>query len=206
MRYTKYWLNAAQLNRAGLMNAILTGSTAETFKPDHRLIQQCGGRWEPLRLLDFGCGLGRNVPGYSVQWSVTLYDSLPMLMRAVTYLREQNLAIWPMMTNNWDALKTQKFDAVLASLVFQHILEPDLIEYLKDLRHMTKRLVVFGRRFNDGGGNTWEIVNRYWEPVESFVIEGDPHGHDTVVFRPRSIFDYESFRRLLSWLGLNTSM
>ena len=48
-----------------------------------------------------------------------------------------------------DIIKNEKFDVIFALLVFQHIHEKDINLYLKDIAKMTKKLIVFGRRYND---------------------------------------------------------
>jgi len=58
--------------------------------------------------------------------------------------------------------------------VFQHIFEDDLSIYLTDLKKITDRLVVSGRRFNDDVEeskykNTWEILEKNgWFPSECY--------------------------------------
>ena len=76
--------------------------------------------------------------------------------------------------------------------MFQHIHEEDLNVYLNDIKSMTNRLIVSGRRFNDDSvdgkyKNTWQILeNNGYHPsnadVIKYSIEGDPEEHITCVY------------------------
>ena len=93
---------------------------------------------------------------------------------------------------DWDLLKTMKFDCIYATLVFQHIYENDLNLYLQDIKRMTNKLIVSGRRFNDDMvddkyKNTWEIFeNNGYYPSNindiKYSIEGDLEEHTLCIY------------------------
>jgi hypothetical protein len=93
---------------------------------------------------------------------------------------------------NWEQLKKIKFDCIYATLVFQHIHENDLNLYLQDIKRMTNKLIVSGRRFNDDMvdgkyKNTWEIFeNNGYYPSNindiKYSIEGDPEEHTLCIY------------------------
>jgi trans-aconitate methyltransferase len=162
-------------------NLICTGKSAVNMVPEFVAFPLFGKKAETRNVLDFGCGMGRNtfaISQYSNKWNVTGYDNPAMISRANEYCqlkydrpREQfsNVAF----ESDWQVIKSQRYDAVFACLVFQHIHEKYLVEYLNDLRGMTKLLVVHGRQFNDDNDkNTWKIMEScgYW-PVASLTVD-----------------------------------
>jgi hypothetical protein len=94
--------------------------------------------------------------------------------------------------SDWDILKTIKFDCIYATIVFQHIHENDLNLYLRDIKKMTSRLIVSGRRFNDDivdgkHKNTWQILeNNEFYPLNAkeinYNVDGDPNEHITCIY------------------------
>ena len=77
-----------------------------------------------------------------------------------------------------------KFDCIYSILVFQHIFEEDLCKYIQDIKKMTNKLVVSGRRYNDdidkSSGqhkNTWKILeNNGLIPYQCIGVRNDVFG------------------------------
>lgn len=94
-------------------------------------------------VLDFGCGDG----GYSRitkddYSSIHLFDFPEMVKGIPQDIREiPNVSIF----SDWNEIRSNKYDEVIATLVFQHIHPYELDEYLKDISSMTGRLVVKSR-------------------------------------------------------------
>jgi 2-polyprenyl-3-methyl-5-hydroxy-6-metoxy-1,4-benzoquinol methylase len=188
------WIDVATKDLDAVASAIVTGKTVSMLASDSVLLSHCGSKDQPIHLLDFGCGIGRNTyaaASFSSQWNVVGYDSAAMISRVSDFAAErgwkhpENLRF----TSNWRSLTEQKFDVVLASLVFQHIYETDLRTYLEDLKQMTKKVVINGRRFNDDNGkNTWAIMDSCGlRPVkilhpDPFTIDGPPDEHRAGIF------------------------
>jgi hypothetical protein len=94
--------------------------------------------------------------------------------------------------SEWDTLKSFRFDCIYATIVFQHIHEKDLNNYLQNIKQMTNKLVVSGRRFNDDMvdgkyKNTWQILeNNGFHPKNAreinYKIDGDPKQHITCIY------------------------
>jgi trans-aconitate methyltransferase len=184
---------------------ICTGRTAVAMIPEFVSFPLFGKKSESRRVLDFGCGMGRNtfaLSSYSENWIVVGYDNPAMISRTGEYCQLKYGKPIDQFNNvtfesDWQVVKQQKYDAVFACLVFQHIHEKYLVEYLNDLRSMTKLLVVHGRQFNDDNDkNTWKIMESqgYW-PVVSLTVDEvgrcsvreyssdvDPHCHRMNVY------------------------
>lgn len=183
-----------------VMDAICTGvNRVDRFRPDWAAISLCGSPLERLKVLDFGCGIGRNTFGmaeYSSRWRVTGFDCPEMIGR----VQEYRIAKYgdPYRFNEVKFLtmfpEQATFNCVLCSLVFQHIAPGPLAEYVKIIRHVSSCMVVTGRRANDGsGGSTWRLMEEFGlRPVcayvygttepRPYVAEGDPAEHMTCCY------------------------
>jgi SAM-dependent methyltransferase len=210
-RFTnRLWTDAPKgMSDFQLMHTILTAArTPKEFTPDEGLLRAVAPVGERIRVLDFGCGMGRNLKWAMehTSWEVTGYDNDQMLERARKWLPTVSKKPLPTLISSWESLREKKFDAVIATLVFQHIYRDELSGYLKDLRAMTSRLFVHSRRVNDDGTNTLETISKFFHlhpirrrseielgrplgskprhaprPPETVPIAGPIHGHLTFV-------------------------
>ncbi len=100
-------------------------------------------------VLDFGCGLGRNFPSLKAIFDhVDGYDLPPMIERLES--DEPALASSVrLISSDWAAIKERRYDLVVATLVFQHVFERELITYLGDIAAMSPYLWVETRSWND---------------------------------------------------------
>jgi SAM-dependent methyltransferase len=194
------WLYVDTYNLNKVVDLVLTNGTCETIKSDTWLTPMIGDRNNNLSILDFGCGVGRNIFEFSQilpKWKFCGYDNPNMINKANEYSTvrfNKNINQYPNieLISDWDILKSMKFDCIYATLVFQHIHETHLNNYLKDIKQMTRKLIVSGRRFNDDMidgkyKNTWQILenNGYYPSNVSAInysIEGDPEEHITCVY------------------------
>ena len=161
-----------------VMDKICTGKSAFEAQPDFCTFPILGRSDQPRHILDFGCGIGRNsfaLAEYSKKWVICGYDNESMLSRTDEYrkLKYDKEISNVSFSANWDVIKKLDFGAVFACLVFQHIYEEPLVEYLKDIKKMAKLLVVHGRQFNDDNQkNTWKILEKVdLFPVVSFSVD-----------------------------------
>jgi hypothetical protein len=186
----------AQLDK--IVDLVITSGTIDSLHPDLHLFDLIAS--DASNILDFGAGIGRNTYALTSQFksaNIFAYDNPQMLEHFITYgvVKHQthpseitNLKV----TSDWSDLKHAKFDCILATLVFQHIIEVDLMSYLGDIRNMTKRLIVSGRRFNDdmidgNYKNTWSIMESCgYYPTNAkdinYSAEGDPNEHVTCIY------------------------
>jgi len=94
------------------------------------------------RVLDFGCGIGRNINSLQgAGLEVEGYD-LPNMISLC-----QNITA-PLFSD-WDLVRNRTYDFIFACLVLQHIEIGHLYQYLHDFKQMSDRIVVFGRVSND---------------------------------------------------------
>jgi 2-polyprenyl-3-methyl-5-hydroxy-6-metoxy-1,4-benzoquinol methylase len=95
-------------------------------------------------ILDFGCGVGRNVPNLKkLSKEIHAYD-MPVI---VEFLNKEKIVDFA--TSEWDKIKNNTYDFIVACLVFQHMDYSELIDRLIDMRQMTKKLWVASRTWMD---------------------------------------------------------
>ena len=194
------WNDVKKLSLDDVVDLVLTNGTAETINSDMWLTPLIGDEFKSLSILDFGCGVGRNIFDFSrnfPNWKFYGYDNPHMLDKANEYSKLKfNKTIYDYsnieLIRNWEQLKKIKFDCIYATLVFQHIHENDLNLYLQDIKRMTNKLIVSGRRFNDDMvdgkyKNTWQILeNNGYHPSNindiKYSIEGDPEEHTLCIY------------------------
>ena len=148
------WLNVAESADADeLRERILTGfKSGKPFTPYVPTIHLPA----PLdRVLDFGCGVGRNFPYLrSVAASVAGYDLPPMIERC------RALAGVPvdLLSDDWNEVRARRFDLIFASLVLQHIESNGCRSYLADFARMSPVVYLLTRADSDFGDNMLDLI------------------------------------------------
>lgn len=194
------WSQISSLSLNTVVDLVLTNGTSETIQSDMWLTPMIGDKDKKISVLDFGCGVGRNIFDFSEKfpnWKFCGYDNPSMMNKANEYSKirfGKTVFDYPNLEliSDWDKLKSKKFDCIYATIVFQHIHEKDLNVYLTDMKSMTNRLIVSGRRFNDDVidgkyKNTWQILeNNGYYPSNvndiKYSIDGDPEEHITCIY------------------------
>jgi len=193
------WAAVDKMDIDVVADLIITGRKASEVRPDTWLFSHIGNSKNSLVVLDFGCGFGRNSFGmamYGENWTVIGYDNEGMLSRvpeffAINYSGKIPNNLW--FVSEWNQIVLHKIDVIFCSLVLQHIYEDALMKYIQDFKQMTNKLIVTGRRFNDGKGkrSTWTILEEHGLiPDEfygdcgqiSYVAEGDPTEHNMAIY------------------------
>jgi SAM-dependent methyltransferase len=142
-------------------------------------------------VLDFGCGVGRNIPGLLARGGdVTGYDFPNMVSMAREYLGDDYERVtWvePPASN----LAGRRFDLVVATLVFQHIHRDeigDVLRVLYDTLQPDGRLYVASRMWRDcDHGSVWPSILERFAPVTPLDERHDEEMHQHVVFRCREV-------------------
>lgn len=167
------WLNANKENAGDL---ILTGYTGE-FKdmPVYSEVIGLAAGIKPHNwqyVLDFGCGVGRNSKALSESYVKVIAYDLPSMIKLVP---DENKASNITYTSEWEKIKGIPFDTVLASLVFQHIHDDELNQYLSEIN--TDKLVLHSRTWmDDTGTEVLTIVEKYFN-IETINYVEDPNNN-----------------------------
>lgn len=127
--------------------------------------------------LDFGCGVGRNSFAMAKVFDKVVGFDLPNMLAIVPEKnRLENISY----ESDWSIVKQNKFDLTLASLVFQHIEDQELNNYLLDLQQITDKLVLHSRTWIDHS-HTWVLptVEKYFI-IDTLKYNQDPNSpsHD----------------------------
>lgn len=169
-----FWLSTGSEN-AG--DRILTGyqGRLEDMPVSNWLIDLAGSG---KSVLDFGCGIGRNSLALAKNFKKVFAYDLPNMINLVP---EKNKISKIKYTSDWYDVKNNEFDVALASLVFQHIHDHELIEYLKDLSQITEKIVLGSRTWiDDTNSSVLDIVSDFFDVEVLGNIEND---HFTAVLK-----------------------
>ena len=173
------WLAAAKADDADdLREKILTGyKTGKPFTPYEPTVPLPAA---PRRVLDFGCGLGRNFPLLTrLSSDVVGFDLPPMIARC----GQLPIPTGVQLSDDWPRLREEGFDLVYASLVLQHIETDACRTYLRDFAAMAPRVYLLTRASTDFHVNVLGLVDEvtaFDQPVCT-VVEHDEVTHQLKV-------------------------
>lgn len=143
------------------------------------------------RVLDFGCGLGRNFPYLTtVAPHVVGFDLPPMIARCRTLATH---AV-DRLDDDWTRLREDRFDLIFASLVLQHIATDACLDYLDDFARMAPAVYLLTRTDSDFGRYVLDLV------AESNAFDAGPcteveHDPDTNQLRVVGHATFDEARR-----------
>lgn len=111
--------------------------------------------WSDLTVLDFGCGVGRNL-----EWLIdnggcrALYGmDFPEMLRFVPeYLKDKRNAVKLVRHDRKDQIPDRSIDRILCSLVLQHVPAEqlhDILEWFSEILISTGNIVLYGRDCGD---------------------------------------------------------
>lgn len=146
---------------------MIINSYPETpFQPDPAL-SQFAEEYKGKSVLDYGCGVGRNLPVFIGKAEVYGLDYPNMVKLAEQYLgKDSNKVCW---TPN----DMQKYDLIFTELVLQHFTTKQVrstLEYFKQHLKPNGKLLVYGRGYNDDctHENVWQLI------LEEFKLADHP--------------------------------
>jgi len=136
------------------------------------------------RVLDFGCGLGRNFPYLTgIAQEVTGFDLPSMIDRC----RELGPPV-ARLTSDWEEVGRHRFDLIFAALVLQH-LDADLIRrYVADFATLAPRTYLLNRAIGDSGDNVFDLIGRTdaFDAGVCVEVDHDPETHRLRVLGQRT--------------------
>lgn len=148
------WLRSARADDPDeLREKILTGYKAgKPFTPYEPTVAMPAA---PARVLDFGCGLGRNFPLLTrLSPTVVGFDLPPMVDRC----RQLPPVPGVELTDDWRRLREESFDLVYAALVLQHIETGACRTYVRDFAGMAPFVYLLTRASTDFQMNLLDVI------------------------------------------------
>ena len=189
------WANIRGENDLAVMQLIDANvRDAKDFKPcSPQYFSIIGEKDKKLKVLDFGCGIGRNLVGmakYAPAWEIYGYDNAVMLARAEIYLKEnlrdkeRNQII---LFNEWYSGETAaKYDCIFCCLVLQHLPAALLTQRLAEFAELSDWLVVLGR----------QTLDDLTTPVAKFLEKHFKIVKEEIITRHVPIYDEHRFTLL----------
>jgi len=198
----KHKIPHSELNKT--IDYVLTGYDINTIPHANHLLGYIRKEQKAnhTKLLDFGCGIGRNIIFLSnslPDCQIYGYDNDIMLSQAKAFVRQKHQKDIENIENihllsNWNDIRQQTFDLIYATLVFQHIYEEPLSQYLKDIKGMTDTLLVESRRLNDDIDSTTQQHKNTWQIMEkngckpyfcskNYTVDGNPEDHFLCIYK-----------------------
>jgi len=152
-RFQAAWKQIACRDINTIRDCILTGfKDGKPFAPDAPRV--IGSQYK--RILDFGCGLGRNFPLLRSLCDVVHAYDLPEMVEKCRIESSESIQL---LTSNWNEIARHHYDLIYASLVVQHLDLPVLQSFLIEWSHIADRVFVHTRCYlDDGGGNVLRQV------------------------------------------------
>lgn len=165
---TRHWARIADEPLDEVREAILTGyREGKPFSAYPPLLALPPG---PRRILDFGCGLGRNFPYLRrIANEVVGFDLPEMIARCRTLDAAKNVEL----ASDWKAIRHRRFDAIFVSLVLQHLRPDECRRRLRDFAVMAPWTYVLSRGGNDFGVTVFSLIagTPAFSVVEANVVE-----------------------------------
>ena len=140
---------------------------------------------QPLgRVLDFGCGLGRNFPYLSrIAARVEGFDLPPMIEQCRRLPIDPAIALH----DDWQSVRSGRYDLIFASLVLQHIDPAVSRSAIEDFARMAPHVYVLTRAGSDFGPNVLASIDDLgiFEVEACVEVDHDPATHQLrVLGRP----------------------
>jgi SAM-dependent methyltransferase len=183
------WIDIATGDPDELRERILTGFKAgKPFTPYIPTIALPA----PLeRVLDFGCGLGRNFPYLkTIASRVEGYD-LPAMIERCRGLATEKVGD---LISDWADGRTRRYDLVFASLVLQHIDTDECRRYLADFTRMAPHVYLLTRTRTDFNAVMLDLVAESGLRALGAcrMVDHDPITHQLRVIGDRSFEESRS--------------
>jgi hypothetical protein len=127
------------------------------------------------RVLDFGCGLGRNFPYLkTIARHITGFDLPPMIERCRTAGDTVDV-----LSDDWSGVRSRRFDLIFSALVLQHIEPSACRSYLEDFARMAPAVYLLTRMDNDFGPRVLDLVADAgtFATGDCVFVDHDPQTH-----------------------------
>ena len=139
---------AADSSNSELKDSVLTGSAEMEELPSSPMaLVNHDSEIVVEKILDFGCGIGRNFKHYNKFYKEVHGYDVPSMVDRCRSMSRENINL---LTSDWNEISSNTYDMVAAQFVFQHFLNPlHLTPLLADISEISPYLYVSGRCYMD---------------------------------------------------------
>jgi SAM-dependent methyltransferase len=189
-KHASKWEEIAKLTNTQVREYILTNHENQGWEASTKPLLNLIQNWVELapgsRILDYGCGLGRNlVPLAAAGHCVYGFDVEAMIQAAKPLMVESGYKIY--LYDDFQYIQhlvdiSSSFDLRLVSLVAQHMHPNDIQEAFSQFPKICTKLLVTGRDWNDFAPRnqspmaTWEFIDEALG--SSMTLVREEHGCD----------------------------
>jgi len=142
-----YWRKVASGTIDDIKEALITGykSGARYLPHNFPLLNPAA---TPCRILDFGCGIGRNFSSLQrFANSLTGFDIPEMIEACRLHSEIENAEL----SSDWNAIASKRYDLTVATLTLQHVTPRSaLLYYLEGIARISPYLYISSRAWWDG--------------------------------------------------------
>lgn len=189
IKHIDRWVKTAKLPTAQVKECILTNHESKGWEASAAPLLNLIKDWMKLNtgssILDYGCGLGRNlIPLAAAGHYVYGFDTEAMIQaaRPIIEASEYTIHLYDDFQNIQHLVNaSDPFNLILVSLVAQHMHPDDIRDAFSQFPKMGTSLLVTGRDWNDFVSRdqrplaTWELIDEALG--ESMILIRDGHGH-----------------------------
>lgn len=186
-KHATKWAEIAKLPNTQVREYILTNHESQGWEASTVPLLNLIKDWVKLDLnssiLDYGCGLGRNlIPLAAAGYHVHGFDTEAMIQAATPIVNSNKYKIC--LYDDFQSIQhkadtSTPFDMILVSLVAQHMHPDDIREAFSQFSKMSNKLLVTGRDWNDFVPRdqrplaTWELIDEALS--DSMILVREEH-------------------------------
>ena len=166
----KRWDNIAQTTNDVELKETMVAGHGESEVLPHTKLDLLVSKTKKYKILDFGCGTGRNLKYLrDISTELHAYDLPSMIERCEELTPEKP----DLLTGDWSVIQNNRYDMIVAIFTFQFIEDADYIrKFLEDMSKITSILYVITRCYIDSPQreNLAKIIQE--DPNFEIVLEG----------------------------------
>ncbi len=170
--------------------------------------------FEPYRILEFGCGTGRNIGPICSAFPKSQVEGSDIAEQSLVYAKKQNPSV-TFFLEDGKKQERKKYDLIFVAGVFHHIALNERLEILKGLLdRLTKNGEVFIFEHNPFNPITQKIVSNCPYDADAVLIKPKElknllknagfkvQNHEYCLFFPPKLSFLKAFENKLGWLPL----
>lgn len=141
----------------------------------------------PVNLLEYGCGIGRNIRFFKTYFPDSNIEGCDISDKSLKIAREENPEIkFSLINDDFINANVNKYDVIFISCVFHHIAPELRNEVIKNIYQILK-----------SGGNLFIFEHNPYNPVTLKIVKDCIWDKDAILLKPKET------RELIKYVNLN---